>query len=102
MPEINIRVESCLAELGILNDVMAQVVPAQSQSILRFTPKASLLSKGIIAFLTRKCGGNAHDRDCVLDFSDSVASEAADLSGGGYLGSQNAPSQSLGYDFKQN
>jgi hypothetical protein len=60
---------------------------------------------GIIAHLTRECGGNVHDRGIVDVSEKSPASgcppkNAADLQSETYISSPNAPGQWLCYDFK--
>jgi hypothetical protein len=60
---------------------------------------------GIIAYLTRKSGGNVHGKGIVTitgckERSDGPAKNAADLTVDSYFCSLNEPNQSLCYDFK--
>jgi hypothetical protein len=77
-----------------------------SLAAFRFAPGSSPLSDGVVGFLTRRCGGNVHERQCIRVFADSEYSgcyrvqNAADLSTDNFFCSANAPNQSLGYDFK--
>jgi hypothetical protein len=79
-----------------------------SLATYRFVPGSSPLSDGVVGFLTRRCGGNVHERECILAFSDSEYSaayrpqNAADLSAANYFCSAHSPNQSIGYDFKDN
>jgi hypothetical protein len=101
---IKARIESQKTELREFRDSIARLSPLEV--ILHFTPDSSILSEGIIAFLTRKCGGNIHCIDCVRSFSNSVSCykhppcSVANLSSDSYFCSGNAPNQSIGYDFK--
>jgi hypothetical protein len=64
--------------------------------------------EGIVAYLTRRSGGNVDDRQCVHVFSDSIygsgylAKYVADLSSDSHFESTCNPNQSIGYDFKDN
>jgi hypothetical protein len=71
-------------------------------------PGFAPLTEGMIAHLTKRCGGHVQDRQCVHIFSDSVhgASHAprnvADFATDASFVSADHPNQSIGYDFKEN
>jgi hypothetical protein len=80
----------------------------RSESIQLFVAGCHPLSEGIISHLTKRFAGNVCDRQCIHIFSDSVnggsyaPKNAVDLSADSYFWSNNSPSQSIGYDFKDN
>jgi hypothetical protein len=74
--------------------------------ILAFHPSADGSLDGIIAYLSRECGGNVHERG-IVDISakgtigDAFSPKsAADLQGTNLFQSENGPDQWLCYDFK--
>jgi hypothetical protein len=108
------RFESLVSELRILKESIAKLTPPQiiggfkaSESILTFVPGSSPLNEGIISHLTKVCGCNPCDRQCLIAFADSANSShsavnAAALSTDAYFESLNSENQSIGYDFKDN
>jgi hypothetical protein len=78
-----------------------------TDSIQQFVSGCSPLSEGMIAYLTRLCGGNVCDRQRVHTFSDTIHSSyvpknVADFSSDSLYHSANSPNQSIGYDFTDN
>jgi hypothetical protein len=64
-------------ELGELQESIVRLIPGvrdgelhPSLATYRFVPGLSPLSKGAIAFMTPCSGGNVHERQCILTFSD--------------------------------
>jgi hypothetical protein len=113
--ELNVRLESHVIKLRELKESVTKLNPPRivggfkaSDAIQIFVPGSSPLCEGIISYLTRRCGGNVCDRQCVYVFSDSLSSNscqpknAADLSMDTCFCSMNHPNQSIGYDFKDN
>jgi hypothetical protein len=72
----------------------------------RFVPATKSALDGIIAHLSRQCGGNVHEKGVVLisgtsasDHPSYAAKNAADLLSPNYFYSRNDPDQWISYDF---
>jgi hypothetical protein len=74
---------------------------------LTFPPDGSKKLDGIIAYLTRKCGGNVHDKgivkivghDPLNDLPHFSAKVTADFAGTNYYKSREKPEQYIEWDF---
>jgi hypothetical protein len=82
-------------------------IPNSRSIEVEFHPNPSAPLDGIIASLTRKYGGNVHDRGAITitadaSYSDNpvdAAKNAADLTADNLFYSKNSPNQWLCYDF---
>jgi hypothetical protein len=115
LKELKVHVENQNLELSVLKESVNKLNPPSivggfksSDSIQFFVPGSSPLCEGIIYYLTRQCGGNVCDRQCIHVFFDSVydasyqPKNVTDLSTDTVFLSENNPNQSIGYDFKDN
>jgi hypothetical protein len=90
-----------------LNVDISRRIPNSRSIGVEFHPNPSALLDGIIASLTRKCGGNVHDRGAVTITADApydnnpghAAKNAADLTADSHFYSKSATNQWLCYDF---
>jgi hypothetical protein len=113
--EFTARLNNQEIELRRLSESVRNLNPPEivggfraSDSIQIFVPGSSPLSEGIISYLTRQCGGNVCDHQCIHAFSESVHSpphqpkNVVDFLTDTHFCSKNHPNQSIGYDFKYN
>jgi hypothetical protein len=83
------------------------VCPSKERKVVEFPLKDAKSIDGIISYLTRKHGGNVHDKAIVTITSKSVYSEgyalrnAADLTSDEYFASLNGPGQWVCWDFRE-
>jgi hypothetical protein len=83
------------------------VSPSKSLKGSEFPLKEAKSVNGIISYLTRKHGGNVHDKEIVTITSKSVASDqyavrnTADITSHSYFLSKDAPAQWVCWDFHE-
>jgi hypothetical protein len=85
------------------------VSPPESLKEVKFPLHEAKSLDGIISYLTRKHGGNVHDKGIVTHTSKSVLNDdskyamrnVADLTSGSYFESQNEPGQWVCWDFRE-
>jgi hypothetical protein len=91
--------------LSVSPDYSNDRVESHSHRVSKFDPSNSARFEGIIAHLTKRCGGNVHDHNIVTISADheqpgSPGKYAADLATSTEFCSRNAPNQWICYDFK--
>jgi hypothetical protein len=102
---LNISILSAIC-VRLIQDISPRTPNSRLQG-KEFVPNVSTPLDGVIAHLTRKCGGNVHERGVVTVTSSELfgsgpsymAQNAADLTGNTFFHSQDLPDQWLCYDF---